>query len=296
MKLGLCCEAVPVSIISQCSTRKFSVAKSTPWPASKYIPVQFNSTELTFFKFIQIFDICLLLFLFVFCQAVALCVRGSIGEVLFVVWHRVSESSSCICCEGGGVPCQLAENETILSSHIPVTARQLTIPVPRPMNRFWKYLQGEVHIAFFLGQANCARQLTKVRSHSHSWWEHRLPWLFPGPTWYLKWEFNSYPEECYRNKVILCYISTCRGQSRVGCTLEPCRRSWCSTSHASCSTWNVFNSMRTESKSSENGARARDNVNDSLIVVYLSSDPDDDEDFVQQVVTDTEGVILYPGP
>ena len=54
--------------------------------------------------------------------------------------------------------------------------------------------------------------------------------------------------------------------------------------------------MRTESKSSENGARARDNVNDSLIVVYLSSDPDDDEDFVQQVVTDTEGVILYPGP
>ena len=52
--------------------------------------------------------------------------------------------------------------------------------------------------------------------------------------------------------------------------------------------------MRTESKSSEKWARARDQVDDSLIVVYLSPDPDDDEDFVQQVVT--EGVILYPGP
>ena len=33
-----------MSIISQWFTRKFFVAKSSPCPASKYIPVQFNST------------------------------------------------------------------------------------------------------------------------------------------------------------------------------------------------------------------------------------------------------------
>lgn len=36
-----------------------------------------------------------------------------------------------------------------------------------------------------------------------------------------------------------------------------------------------------------------DNVDDSLIVVYLSPDPDDDDDFVQQIVTERE---FYPVP
>ena len=77
---------------------------------SKYIPFQFNSSsELTFFKFIQILDIgscCVLL--------PSSPVTGSICKVLFVVWRRVLESSSYICCEGGDVPCQLADNEKIV--------------------------------------------------------------------------------------------------------------------------------------------------------------------------------------
>lgn len=78
-----------------------------------------------------------------------------------------------------------------------VLHNQLTIPVPRPMNRFWKYLQGEVHIAFFLGHANCARQLTNVRSHSHSWWEHRLPWPFLVPTKYEQTILGSLLSVCH---------------------------------------------------------------------------------------------------
>ena len=119
---------------------------------------------------------------------------------------------------------------------------QLTIPVPRPMNRFWKYLQGEVHMAFFLGHANCARQLTNVRSHSQSWWEQRLPWPFLAPTINMKWQYLGVFDMClnsYRNKETLRCISTCRAQSRAGCTLGPCRRLWCSTSHAFCSIWNT---------------------------------------------------------
>ena len=58
----------------------------------------------------------------------------------------------------------------------------LTMPVPRPMKRFWKYLQGEVHIAFLVGHANWARQFTNVRSHSHSWCEQLVPLLLLSPT------------------------------------------------------------------------------------------------------------------
>ena len=49
---------------------------------------RFNSTLLSwhFFKFIQIFDICLLLFLFVFCQAVAL---SRVVLVRFCLWSDV---------------------------------------------------------------------------------------------------------------------------------------------------------------------------------------------------------------
>ena len=57
----------------------------------------------------------------------------------------------------------------------------LTMPVPRPMKRFWKYLQGEVHMAFLVGQENCARQDTNLRSHSHSSWLQPAPAPAPAP-------------------------------------------------------------------------------------------------------------------
>ena len=61
----------------------------------------------------------------------------------------------------------------------------LTMPVPRPMNRFWKYLQGEVHIAFLVGQGNWARQDTNCLSHSQSSWLHLLPpFLLSGKLFY----------------------------------------------------------------------------------------------------------------
>ena len=63
----------------------------------------------------------------------------------------------------------------------------LTMPVPRPMNRFWKYLQGEVHIAFLVGQGNWDRQDTNCLSHSHSSWLHLLPpFLLSGKSVLLK--------------------------------------------------------------------------------------------------------------
>ena len=41
----------------------------------------------------------------------------------------------------------------------------------------------------------------------------------------------------YHNMASLRCISTCKARSKGGCTPEPCRRSWCSTSHASYSNW-----------------------------------------------------------
>ena len=114
---------------------------------------------------------------------------------------------------------------------------KFTIPVPSPMKRFWKYLQGDLHIALLWGHLKRERQETNFLSHSHSWWLQLSP---PFPTKKIKWEPSPAGWRCcyiYHSTEPLRYTSTCRGQSRGGCTGRTCRRSWCSTSRASCSTW-----------------------------------------------------------
>ena len=104
----------------------------------------------------------------------------------------------------------------------------LTIPVPSPMKRFWKYLQGDLHMALVWGQEYWERQETNSLSHSHSWWLHRPP---PprSPT-----TNTSSPSPSrgvtHHSKAPRRYTSTCRGRSTGGCTGGTCRRWWCSTS------------------------------------------------------------------
>ena len=106
----------------------------------------------------------------------------------------------------------------------------LTIPVPSPMKRFWKYLQGDLHMALVWGQEYWERQETNSLSHSHSSWLHRPP---PprSPTTGTCWlALSTWGSLTYHSKEPRHYISTCKGRSRGGCTGGTCRRWWCSTS------------------------------------------------------------------
>merc|ERR1711894_56623 len=90
------------------------------------------------------------------------------------------------------------------------------------MKRFWKYLQGDLHIAFSLGRGS-RRDTGQIPCHIHKADGNKTQALM-----------LLCCQPC--SMEIPHCIATCKGQSRGGCTGGTCRRWWCSTSRASCST------------------------------------------------------------